>query len=142
MLVVRPYSHKIVRSIHKTFKVYFFDNGDVLNGEGPRFENFIAAHLIKRCHFLKDYTGANWELHFLRDREQREVDFAIICDGKIIELIEVKLSDDHFSTGFMHLIGKINPQKATQIILNGNHDYKKGNLYKTDPFDYFAKSIW
>ncbi len=85
---VRSYTKNMSRAVQKPFKIYFFDNADVIGDEGAVFENLVATHLLKRCHFLKDYRGERWELGFLRDRENHEVDFILIKDGVVQELIE------------------------------------------------------
>ena len=56
-----------------------------LGGHGRRaltfwFENLIALHLLKLCHFLHDREGFAAELHYLRDRTGREVDFLVTVD--------------------------------------------------------------
>jgi predicted AAA+ superfamily ATPase len=49
---VPPYSQNIARALIKPSKGYFFDNGDVSEEQGPRFENLVAATLLKRLHDL------------------------------------------------------------------------------------------
>ncbi len=46
------------------------------------FENLIALHLLKLCHFLHDREGFAAELHYLRDRTGREVDFLVTVDRR------------------------------------------------------------
>ena len=41
VFIIKPYTHKINRSILKEPKIYFFDYG-VINNEGVRFENLVA----------------------------------------------------------------------------------------------------
>lgn len=43
---IYPYTSKIIRSIKKEPKIYLNDWSEVEN-EGTRFENLIAAHLLK-----------------------------------------------------------------------------------------------
>ncbi|HED13662.1 MAG TPA: hypothetical protein ENI62_08415 [Gammaproteobacteria bacterium] len=62
----------------KAPKVYFFDVGDVIGEEGARFENLVAAALLKRLHFIEDHDGYRCELRYIRDKEGREVDFATL----------------------------------------------------------------
>ena len=47
-----------------------------------RFENLIALHLLKLCHFLNDREGFDVQVHYLRDRAGREVDFLVVLEGK------------------------------------------------------------
>ncbi len=93
LFVVTPYSHNIARSLLKTPKVYFYDTGFVKDDPGARFENAVACALLKRLHFLEDVAGEKCSLHYLRDKEKREVDFLTIRDGKPEFMIETKLSN-------------------------------------------------
>ena len=54
-----------------------YDNADVIGDEGARFENLVATTLLKRINFFEDYEGFRYELCYIRDKEGREVDFAI-----------------------------------------------------------------
>jgi len=128
LFVVRPYTAQVPRAIQKPPKVYFFDNADVIGDEGARFENLVATHLLKRNHFLEDSTGYRFELHYLRDKEGREIDFAITRDKKITSLIEVKLSDDTVSKSLTYYSERLKPEKSLQIVAHLKRPYSKGNL--------------
>jgi predicted AAA+ superfamily ATPase len=69
----------------------------VLGDEGARFENLVAASLIKRLHFLEDRDGFRYELRYIRDKEGGEVDFAILKEDNLEELIEVNFSSEDIS---------------------------------------------
>jgi hypothetical protein len=86
---VRPYAGSLARTLRKETKVYFWDWSDVPEG-GPRFENLVAAHLLKLCHWLSDVEGWRAELRYVRDREKREVDFLILRDRRPWLLVEAK----------------------------------------------------
>lgn len=107
LFVIYPYSRNIGRSLLKQPKIYFYDTGFVKEDEGARFENTVACALLKRLHFLEDTAGERCVLHYLRDKEKREVDFLTVRDGKPEWLIETKLTDTeisplkHFSGFFM-----------------------------------------
>lgn len=106
LYVVTPYSRNIGRSLLKQPKIYFYDTGFVKEDEGARLENAVACALLKRLHFLEDTAGERCALHYLRDKEKREVDFLTIREGKPEWLIETKLTDTeidslkHFSRFF------------------------------------------
>ena len=42
-----------------------------------RFENLVAAHLLKLAHWQQDTRGAAVDLHYLRTKDGTEVDFAL-----------------------------------------------------------------
>ena len=139
---VRPYTKTIPRAVLKPPKVYFFDNGDVLAQEGARFENLVATSLLKRIHFLEDRDGYRYELRYIRDKEGREVDFAILKEGKIEELVEVKYSDDNISKSLLYYARRLNPSKATQLVAQLKRPYDKGGVTVTDPISYFRSEIY
>ena len=137
---VRPYTKSLPRAVLKPPKVYFFDNGDVLGDEGVRFENLVATSLLKRLHFLEDRDGYCYELRYIRDKEGREVDFAVIKDGHLEELIEAKYSDDSISRHLQYYAERLKPEKATQIVAKIRRPYDKGRIKIIDPISYFQNN--
>jgi len=134
---VRPYTKSLPRAVLKPPKVYFFDNGDVLGDEGARFENLIATSLLKRLHFLEDRDGYRYELRYIRDKEGREVDFVIVKDGELEELIEAKFSDENISKSLLYYAKRLNPKRATQIVATTKRPFDKNQIKITDPVSYF-----
>ena len=122
-------------------KVYFFDNGDVIGDEGARFENLVASSLLKRLHFLEDYEGYHYELCYIRDKERREVDFAILRDGILEELIEVKYGDKNIARALRYYAEKLKPEKATQIVATLRNSYDENGIAVVGPEEYFCKKI-
>ena len=139
---IRSYTKSLPRAVLKPPKVYFFDNGDVLGDEGARFENLVASSLLKRLHFLEDRDGYRYELRYIRDREGREVDFAVLKEGDLEELIEAKYSDEKISRSLSYYAERLNPMKATQIVAKIRRPYDKGRIRVTDPISYFRNNIY
>jgi len=139
---VRPYTKSISRAVLKPPKIYFFDNGDVLSGEGSRFENLVATSLLKRLHFLEDRDGYRCELRYIRDKEGREIDFVVIKEDRLEELIEVKYSDENISKPLLYYTKRLKPRKATQIVANLKRSYDKNGIRVTDPISYFQEWIY
>ncbi len=137
---VRPYTKSLPRAVLKPPKVYFFDNGDTLGDEGARFENLVAASLLKRLHFLEDRDGYRYELRYIRDKEGREVDFAVIKEGRLEELIEAKYSDDKISKHLLYYAERLKPDKVTQIVAKIRRPYDKGKIKVIDPITYFRSN--
>lgn len=135
---VRPYTKSLPRAVLKPPKVYFFDNADVLGDEGARFENLVATSLLKRLHFLEDRDGYRYELRYIRDKEGREVDFAIVKEGELEELIEVKYSDESISKSLIYYSQRLRPKKATQIVGKIKRPYDKNRVRVIDPISYFS----
>jgi len=138
---VRPYTRSLPRAVLKPPKVYFFDNGDVIGDEGARFENLVATSLLKRIHFLEDRDGYRYELRYIRDKEGREVDFVVIKEDVLEELIEVKYSDESISKPLIYYSKRLNPKRATQIVANLKRNFDKGGVKVVDPISYLRKSI-
>jgi hypothetical protein len=57
--------------VKKERKLYLWD-WSVCADEAARFENLVAANLLKYCHHLEDTAGEMMELRFLRDSAGRE----------------------------------------------------------------------
>lgn len=114
---VRPYSKNIARSLLKEPKIYFFDTGLVQGSEGAQLENLVAVSLLKSVYAARDYQGAQAKLAYLRTKDQKEVDFGIIHDDQIKQLIEVKLSDRDLSQSLVYFAQKYQ-LSAIQIVKN------------------------
>ena len=99
---VTPWSHNIARSLLKDPKIYFYDIAAVDSDEGTRFENLVACALAKELDRMADTEGIQGNLHYLRTKDGRELDFAIELDERLHSVIEVKLSDDTPSPHFVH----------------------------------------
>jgi hypothetical protein len=138
VFAVRPYTRSLPRAVLKPPKIYFFDNADVIGDEGARFENLVATSLLKRLHFLEDREGYRYDLRYIRDKEGREVDFAVLKEGKLEELVEVKYADDSISKSLLYYAERLKPERATQITANVKRAYDKNRLRVTDPFSYFG----
>ena len=93
MFTLRPFHRNIVRALLKEPKVYFFDTGLVQGDEGARFENACATMLLRHAHFLQDSAGRAMSLHYVRDKEGREIDFVLCEKGEPAGFAECKLSD-------------------------------------------------
>ncbi len=89
---------------------------------------------------MEDRDGYRYELRYIRDKESREVDFVILKDDVIDELIEVKFSDDTVSRHLKYYAERLQPNRATQIVAHLKRPYSSGKIQVIDPIDYFKKS--
>jgi predicted AAA+ superfamily ATPase len=117
---VYPYSGKMARTLQKSPKVYFFDISDVEGDDGARFENLVACALLKRCHFVEDCDGYRMHLHYIRDKEGREVDFAIVQEKKLKVLIEAKWTDHEPASSLVYFGERMKPEKPLCQIVGQN----------------------
>jgi hypothetical protein len=52
---------------------------------------------LKFVDFRKDARGESWDLFYLRDKEQREIDFVVTLNRRVHWLIEVIKTDGALS---------------------------------------------
>ena len=93
VFVVRPWHRNIARATLQAPKVYFFDTALVLGDDGLRFENLVACHLLKLVQWQQDTRGMAVDLHYVRTKDEAEVDFALSEGDTLTHLVECKLSD-------------------------------------------------
>ncbi len=86
---IPPFGAKNIRAVRKEKKLYFWDWSRI-EDPGPRFENMVAGHLLKYCHYVEDTEGYGMELRFIRDTDKREVDFVVLRDGHPEFAVECK----------------------------------------------------
>lgn len=115
---VTPYHKNIERSLLKEPKYYFYDNGRVVQEQGARLENLVACALHKELDFIADTTGATTQLHFLRTKDGKEIDFLVVIDKKPMLAIEVKWSDDDLSPAFKHFAQFLPGCPGIQLVKN------------------------
>ncbi len=137
IFTVRPYSRNLPRSLVKPFKIYFYDNADVIGDESARFENLVATHLLKEMNFLQDSSGERWDLHYVRNKEGHEVDFVLVRDRTVVELIEAKWSDPKPSKSLLYFGEKIGVPKITQMVGTLKTSTTKNKLSIIHPIDRF-----
>lgn len=112
---VTPYSKNIARSLLKEPKFYFYDH-TYAESEGARLENLVACALLKELHFLEDTAGIKADLHYLRTKEGKEIDFLISQENKPTHMIEVKSSDDNPAAAFQHFMKFLPQVKSLQLV--------------------------
>lgn len=117
-----PFGSPKIKAVKKERKHYHFD-WTLVKSEGARFENMVASHLLKACHFIEDTEGRDIELRFMRDLEQKEVDFVIIEDKKPICFIECKFSEHTISKDLLFIKKKFLNVPCFQLLHNTKHDF-------------------
>lgn len=113
---VRPYHKNIARSLLKNTKYYFYDTGAIKGDEGVKAENAVACSLLAELHKHEDLTGSKVELHYLRDKERREIDFLTFVDQKPVHLIEVKRSEEAIEKNIFHFKQFFADVKSYQLV--------------------------
>ncbi|MBU1964600.1 MAG: DUF4143 domain-containing protein [Proteobacteria bacterium] len=125
--LVTPYAHSTVRSLRKAPKLYLWDWSAIAD-EGSRFENLIAGHLLKMCHFLEDREGYRMGLHYLRDVSKREVDFLVTVDKKPWFAVECKMSGHSLNPALRYFGERLQIPYLYQVSLRGSDDLLDGRV--------------
>lgn len=123
---ISPYGTHRARAIKKTQKLYLWDWSQCTN-EGATFENLVAAHLLKFCHFHEDYNGDKIELRYLRDVDGKELDFIVIKNNQPLFAVECKTGEKQLQKSAAFFQEKFKIPKVYQVHL-GNKDF--GNAEK------------
>ncbi len=86
---IAPFGSAKLRAVKKEQKLYLWDWSEH-SDLGKKWENFVASHLLKYCHFIEDTQGDRMELRFLRDVHGREVNFVVLKNKKPLFAVECK----------------------------------------------------
>jgi len=115
LFVLKPYTPKIARSLRRQGKVYLWDYGAVRD-DAARFENLVAHHLLKTCHYWTDTGEGTFDLHYLRNKEKQEIDFLVSRDGEPWLPVEVKWSDTDLSPNWKRFAPMLACKRGLQIV--------------------------
>lgn len=93
IFIVSPWSRKVKGSLVKQPKVYFYDTARIPeNLEAARFENLVACSLLKHQQYREDTRGIRGTLHYLRNKQGKEVDFLLVEKSTPELMVECKMS--------------------------------------------------
>ncbi len=123
---VSPYGPPRVRAVKKERKLYLWDWSGV-EDPGPRFENMVASHLLKYCHWLEDTEGCRMELRYLRDTDKREVDFVVMKDRRPQFAVECKSGEKAIAPAIRYFVERTPIPLFYQVHLGERH-YATGNV--------------
>jgi len=135
---IPPYGPPKVRAVKKEQKLYLWD-WSLVPEKGPRFENLIASHLLKYCHFSEDTEGYDMELRFLRDTDKREVDFVVLKEGKPLFGVECKSGEKNINSSIYYFMERTRIPKFYQVH-QGKMDYERKGV-RVIPVHTFCKEL-
>lgn len=137
---IPPFGGTHIRAVRKEKKMYFWDWSRV-PGSGPRFENMVAAQLLKYCHYQEDTAGFQMELRFIRDTDKREIDFVVIRDGQPVFAVECKTGERNPSPACHYFRQRTNIPSFYQVHL-GSKDYIQASTgVRVLPFTTFCREL-
>lgn len=136
---IMPYGSPKIRAVKKEQKLFLWD-WSCLDGLGQKFENLVASHLLKYCHFLEDSEGELMELRYLKDTDNREVDFVVLKNKKPIFAIECKAGESQLSKHIPYFRDRTSIPYFYQVHL-GKKDYVAEKNCRIIPFAKFCDEI-
>jgi predicted AAA+ superfamily ATPase len=138
---VPPFHRRLARALKKESKYYLWDWSEVPD-EGARFENLVASHLLKYCHFVTDSHGIQVELHYVRDVEKREVDFLVTWEKQPWILVECKLTPGGSHGSLEYFGGKLEVAGRYLVCRDGARDHiDRASRVRTIPAARFLMAL-
>jgi hypothetical protein len=137
---IYPFSGKNYRSLKKEPKLYLWDWSEVMN-KPARFENLVASHLLKFTHFLYDREGYRVQLYYLRDVNQKEVDFLVTVDQKPWFAVEVKLNDTEVAPSLRYFRDKLKIPFVYQVVEKSPVDFVTPDHIRVISADRFLAGL-
>ncbi len=136
---IKPFVSGNLRLVKKTERIYLWD-WSYLKNEGARFENFVASHLLKYCHFIEDTEGDKMELRYLKDLDGREIDFVILKNKKPFFCVECKVGERSISPNIHYFRDRLSIPYYYQVHLGQKHFQPENNV-EVIPFLKFCKKL-
>ncbi len=138
VFVVRPWHKNIARATLQAPKVYFYDTGLVQGDEGLKFENLVACHLLKNVQWQQDTRGADIGLHYIRTKDDSEVDFCVSEGNTLTHLLECKLADTKPHRALTKFSEQWPKAQAVQLVRECKAEVDIGNLEIRDAAQWLA----
>ena len=138
VFVVWPWHRNIARATLQAPKVYFYDTGMVQGDAGLQFENLVACHLLKNVHWQQDTQGAEVGLHYVRTKDDAEVDFCLSQGDTLTHLIECKLSDTKPHRALSRFAEQWPQAQAIQLVRECKAELDQGSIGIRDAAQWLA----
>jgi len=135
---IAPYGLPRIKAVKKQQKMYLWDWSSI-EDIGARFENLVASHLLKYCHYIEDTQGDDMELRFMRDQFGREIDFVVLKNKKPIFAVECKTGEKKLSPHIHYYKERSSIPTFYQVHL-GTRSYKQDGVFVL-PFNEFCKQV-
>lgn len=140
--LVTPLSKNVVNAIKKAAKSYLWDWAEVLD-PAARLENMVVSHLLKATHYWSDLGYGEFDLRFIRDKQQREVDLVLLKDGTPWMLIEIKSRDTSPGKALVHFRKKWPKALAVQLVDEKDYyrHHKDADLHVVSVRNFFGELV-
>lgn len=136
---ILPFGSTKIRALKKEKKLYLWDWSSI-EKPGPKFENMVASHLLKYCHYIEDSEGDQMELRYIKDTDNREIDFVVIKNKKPLFAVECKTGE----TGIAKNINYFKERTAIPFFYQvhlGKKDYIADKNVRVLPFTKFCNEV-
>ncbi|MBI1884507.1 MAG: ATP-binding protein [Chlamydiae bacterium] len=138
---IAPFGLPRLRTAKKEKKLYLWDWSQC-EDLSTRFENLVASHLLKMCHFIEDTEGDEMDLQFIRDAQKREIDFVVIKNRKPLFAVECKTGESSLSPHISYFSERSSVPKFYQVHL-GTKDIEIAKYRaRITPFMKFCQLPW
>ena len=115
---VRPWFKNVARALRKEPKYYVWDWSQVQD-PGAKAENLVASSLLKATNYWTESGKGEFDLHYIRDKQKREVDFLVTRDRTPWFLVEVTSSRKApLSTSLQYFQDQTNAKHAFQVAMD------------------------
>jgi predicted AAA+ superfamily ATPase len=113
--LVHPWHRRLSRALRKEAR-WFDRDWSGLEERGRRFETLMACHLLKAVEGWTDLGFGEFALHYVRDKQKREVDFLVTREGAPWFLVEAKAGSDRLSPALAHFHRALATRHAFQVV--------------------------
>jgi uncharacterized protein len=137
---IQAYGFSMARAAKKEKKLYLWD-WSLVEDPAARFENLIASHLLKYCHFHHDHNGDKMDLCFYRDSNRREIDFVVLKNKKPLFAVECKTGGTDVAENIKYFSSRLPIPKYYQVHLGSKHVENKAFKAEIIPLREFSKII-
>jgi hypothetical protein len=137
---ISPFGKEKMKAVKKAQKLYLWDWSEV-ESEGARFENLVASHLLKFCHFQNDTLGLKTELRYYKNTvTEKEIDFIVLQKNKPLFAVECKTGEKDISKTLVNDGKRLGIPKLFQVHL-GKKESGHESTGKILPFTVFCKEL-
>ena len=138
VFLVRPFHQNIARALLKEPKVYLYDTGLVIGDDGTCFENACATMLYAQIKLMREALGTETSLHYIRNKEGREIDFVICDSGAPLQFIESKWADPKIPKYLATIASRFPSAKATLLVRHLRQREQRGLISVEPAADWLA----
>ncbi len=117
---VKPWHRNVARALRKEPKYYLWD-WSLVDDPGAQAENFVASALLKAVNWWTETGQGEFGLHFIRDKQKREVDFLVTRNQQPWFLVEVKSSEKtELSNSLAYFQKQTHAEHSFQVAMDSN----------------------